>query len=129
MTDSQLQTYGDALEPSELHPYMWAVKPHYYSSAYYNWPYCFGLLFGIGLYSRYREDPDRFRAGYDDLLSSTGLQPAADLANRFGMDVNSVEFWSSSLDVVRARIDDFEQLAAEEFVKRRQGSPRRATSA
>jgi oligoendopeptidase F len=108
---------------------MWAVKPHYYSSAYYNWPYCFGLLFGIGLYSRYTEDPDRFRAGYDDLLSSTGLQPAADLANRFGMDVNSVEFWSSSLDVVRARIDDFEQLAAEEFVKRRQGSPRRATSA
>ncbi len=115
MTDSQLQTYGDALESSELHPYMWAVKPHYYSTAYYNWPYCFGLLFGIGLYSRYKEDPDRFRAGYDDLLSSTGLQTAAALANRFGMDVNSVEFWSSSLDVVRARIDDFERLAAEEL--------------
>jgi pepF/M3 family oligoendopeptidase len=119
MTDSQLQTYGDALEPSELHPYMWAVKPHYYSTAYYNWPYCFGLLFGIGLYSRYKEDPDRFRAGYDDLLSSTGLQTAAALANRFGMDVNSVEFWSSSLDVVRARIDDFERLAAEELIKPR----------
>jgi oligoendopeptidase F len=117
MTDSQLQTYGDALEASELHPYMWAVKPHYYSTAYYNWPYCYGLLFGIGLYSRYREDPDRFRAGYDDLLSSTGLHTAADLANRFGMDVNSVDFWSSSLDVVRARIDDFERLAAEELVE------------
>jgi pepF/M3 family oligoendopeptidase len=119
MTDSQLQTYGDALEPSALHPYMWAVKPHYYSSAYYNWPYCFGLLFGIGLYSRYKEDPDRFRAGYDDLLSSTGLQPAADLANRFGIDVSSVDFWSSSLDVIRARIDDFERLAADEFVRPR----------
>jgi oligoendopeptidase F len=98
---------------------MWAVKPHSYSSAYYNWPYCFGLLFGIGLYSRYKEDPDRFRAGHDDLLSSTGLQPAAELANRFGIDVSSVEFWSSSLDVIRARIDDFERLAADEFVRPR----------
>ena len=51
---------------------MWAVKPHYFTP-FYNWPYTFGLLFGIGLYARYREDPDGFRAGYDDLLSSTGL--------------------------------------------------------
>jgi oligoendopeptidase F len=113
MIDAQLQTYGDALDPSALHPYMWAVKPHCYSTAYYNWPYCFGLLFGIGLYSRYVDDPRGFRAGYDDLLSSTGLQSAAELADRFGIDINSVEFWSSSLDVVRTRIDDFEQLAAE----------------
>src|ERR1035438_8351718 len=46
MRAAQLDTYGDGLERSTLHPYMWAVKPHYYSSAYYNWPYCFGLLFG-----------------------------------------------------------------------------------
>ena len=50
---------------------MWAVKPHYFTP-FYNWPYTFGLLFGIGLYARYRDDPERFRAGYDDLLSATG---------------------------------------------------------
>ncbi|HSS08650.1 MAG TPA: M3 family metallopeptidase, partial [Acidimicrobiales bacterium] len=110
MTAAQLQAYGDALDPSALHPYMWAVKPHYYSAAYYNWPYCFGLLLGIGLYARYQQDPDRFRAGYDDLLSSTGLSSAAALALRFGIDITSAEFWSSSLDVIRTRIDDFEQL-------------------
>src|SRR4051812_7631657 len=36
MTDAQLATYGDGLNPDALHPYMWAVKPHYYGMAYYN---------------------------------------------------------------------------------------------
>jgi oligoendopeptidase F len=110
MADAQDQTYGDGLEPATQHHYMWAVKPHYYSSAFYNWPYCFGLLFGIGLYARYREDPDRFRAGYDDLLSATGLGSAAALAARFGIDLNAPDFWHGSLQVIRARIDDFERL-------------------
>jgi oligoendopeptidase F len=88
------------------------VKPHYYSSAFYNWPYCFGLLFGTGLYARYREDPDRFRAQYDDLLSATGLESAASLARRFDIDVADVGFWRDSLAVIRARIDDFERLVA-----------------
>ena len=35
---------------------MWAVKPHYYrvGLSFYNFPYMFGLLFGLGLYARYR---------------------------------------------------------------------------
>jgi oligoendopeptidase F len=112
MTDAQRSTYGDGVDRATLHPYMWAVKTHYYSSAFYNWPYCFGLLFGTGLYARYREDPERFRAHYDDLLSATGLAPAASLAQRFGIDIADVEFWRDSLAVIRARIDEFERLAA-----------------
>ncbi len=77
-----------ALDPTTLHPYMWAVKGHYFTP-FYNWPYTFGLLFGIGLYARYQDDPDRFRAGYDDLLSATGLDDAAGLAGRFGIDVRA----------------------------------------
>jgi oligoendopeptidase F len=110
MADAQAQTYGDAL--SVTHPYMWAAKPHYYGSAFYNWPYCFGLLFGIGLYAAYREDPEKFQAGYDDLLSATGLGSAAALAARFDIDVTDVAFWTASLDVVRARIDEFVRLAS-----------------
>ena len=66
---------------------MWAAKPHYYGSSFYNWPYTFGLLFGIGLYARYQEDPERFRGGYDDLLSSTGLGDAVTLGRRFGIEL------------------------------------------
>jgi oligoendopeptidase F len=77
MLDAQRQSYGAGLDERHLHPYMWAVKPHYYSTNFYNWPYTFGLLFGLGLYAAYQEDPDRFRAGYDDLLSCTGLADAS----------------------------------------------------
>ena len=110
MLDAQRTAYDDGLDHDALHPYMWAVKGHYFTP-FYNWPYTYGLLFGLGLYSRYRDDPDRFRAGYDDLLSSTGLDDAAGLAARFGIDVRDVDFWSASLDVLRARIDAFEELA------------------
>jgi len=109
MLAAQDVAYGDGLDQQARHPYMWAVKGHYFTP-FYNWPYTFGLLFGIGLYARYLDDPDRFRQGYDDLLSSTGLGDAAALAARFDIDVRSVDFWTSSLDVLRGRIDDFVAL-------------------
>lgn len=112
MLAAQLQTYGDGLDPEALHPYMWAMKPHYYHSNYYNWPYTFGMLFGVGLYAQYIENPEKFRGKYDELLSATGLESAADLGKRFGIDFASVDFWRSSLGVIRGRIDEFEKLAA-----------------
>ena len=112
MLSAQRTAYGDGLDHHHLHPRMWAVKGHYFTP-FYNWPYTFGLLFGIGLYARYQAEPDQFRAGYDDLLSSTGLADAAGLGARFGIDVRSGEFWTASLDVIRARIDAFEQLAVD----------------
>ena len=108
MEDAQRATYGDAL--SSLHPYMWAVKPHYYGSSFYNYPYTFGLLFGLGLYARYQQDPDGFRAQYDELLSRTGMGDAASLAAEFGIDTRDEGFWRGSLDVIRASIAEYERL-------------------
>ena len=55
---------------------------------------------------------DVFRQSYDHLLSSTGLADAATLAARFDIDVRSDAFWTSSLDVCRDRITEYESLAA-----------------
>ncbi len=112
MLQAQRDTYGDGLDQNLLHPYMWAVKPHYYSSelSFYNFPYMFGLLFGLGLYALYEQDPEAFKAGYDDLLSSTGLADAATLASRFGIDIRTPNFWRASLDLVRADVGRFEEL-------------------
>jgi pepF/M3 family oligoendopeptidase len=112
MLDAQEAAYGDGLHPDQRHPYMWAVKGHYFTP-FYNWPYTFGLLFGIGLYARYREDPERFRAGYDDLLSSVGMADAASLAAQFGFDVRERDFWAGSLAVLARHIDDYEHLTRE----------------
>ena len=113
MVAAQKETYGDGLDPDILHPYMWAAKLHYYSSgrSFYNFPYTFGLLFGLGLYKRFQQDPDGFKTGYDELLASTGLADAATLAGRIGIDIRSTAFWTDSLDIIRADIDRFERLS------------------
>jgi pepF/M3 family oligoendopeptidase len=110
MLNAQKETYGDGLDPEKLHPFMWAAKPHYYSSerSYYNFPYMFGLLFGLGLYARYQQDPNEFKKGYDDLLSSTGMADAATLAGRFGIDLRTPDFWRASLGIIGREIERFE---------------------
>lgn len=110
MVEAQVAAYGDGLDPRWRHRDMWAVKGHYFT-AFYNWPYTFGLLFGIGLYAEFQRDPERFRAGYDDLLSATGLGDAATLAARFGIDVADTAFWAASLQVLTDRIDEFVDAA------------------
>jgi oligoendopeptidase F len=112
MLEAQEGTYGDGLDGEARHPYMWAVKGHYYSAdrSYYNFPYLFGLLFGLGLFSEFRNAPDSFPERYDALLRSTGLASAAELGEEFGIDLRSPEFWRSSLDLIRADIERFEEL-------------------
>ncbi|MFZ9628799.1 MAG: M3 family oligoendopeptidase [Ilumatobacteraceae bacterium] len=114
MLQAQRDAYGDGLDQSSAHPYMWAVKPHYYGSHFYNWPYTYGLLFGLGLYAQYRLDPERFAANYDNALSRAGIDTAEELGAMFGFDVTDGAFWTASLDVVRSRIAAYEALAAHE---------------
>jgi oligoendopeptidase F len=112
MIQAQHEAYGDGLAEGSNHPYMWAVKPHYYNSHFYNWPYTFGLLFGLGLHEVYQGDPERFRSGYDDLLSNVGMAAAVDLGRRFGIAIDDEAFWHASLDIIRRRIAEYETLAA-----------------
>ncbi|MBA2755051.1 MAG: M3 family oligoendopeptidase [Chloroflexia bacterium] len=113
MLASQRETYGDGLDGAALHPYMWAVKPHYYGGrSFYNFPYMFGLLFGTGLIARAGDDPEAFASKYDDLLASTGRADAATLGERFGIDVRSGDFWDGSIAVILAGIDAFAETVA-----------------
>ncbi len=110
MRQAQQETYGDGLDNNHLHPYMWAVKGHYYSSSFYNYPYTFGALFGLGLYAQYQKDPEQFKIHYDQLLSQTGMNDAITLAKNFGINIQAEDFWQTSIDVMRKSIDEFETL-------------------
>jgi oligoendopeptidase F len=112
MEDAQSQTYGDGLDANFRHKYMWTWKPHYYSAglSFYNFPYSFGMLFGIGLYAIYQQRGEVFVPDYKKLLSSTGEAPAAELAARFGIDIRSKQFWADSLAVVGKRVDHYCEL-------------------
>jgi oligoendopeptidase F len=91
---------------------MWTWKPHYYSAglSFYNFPYAFGMLFGVGLYAIYQQRGEAFIPDYKALLSSTGEAPVAELAARFGIDVRSKKFWEDSLAVVAKRVDRYCEL-------------------
>lgn len=112
MLAAQQETYGDGLDPQYLHRYMWAAKPHYYSPSlsFYNFPYMFGLLFGLGLYAIYTREPHGFVERYNALLAATGRADAATLAAQVGIDIRTPDFWRASLDMIREDIDAFEQL-------------------
>ncbi len=113
MREAQDATYGDGLERDKRHPFMWAVKSHYYSPdlAFYNFPYAFGLLFGVGLYARYREEGPSFAAAYRRILAQTGRMGAVELARQAGFDIESREFWRSGVGVFARQVDEFEALA------------------
>ena len=112
MLDAQKQTYGEGLDENNLHPYMWLLKPHYYYSDvhFYNYPYAFGLLFGLGMYAIYLKEGADFIPRYKDLLRSTGEGKVAMLAGRFGIDVKTKDFWNSSLKVLEAQVDKYCEL-------------------
>lgn len=114
MLEAQKQTYGDGLDPKFLHPYMWACKPHYYSTSihFYNFPYAFGMLFGLGVYARYLEKGEAFLPEYDRLLAATGSGSVREVAASVGIDVADEAFWMQSIRTLEEKVDAFERLAS-----------------
>jgi len=112
MEAAQEATYGDGLDERYRHKYMWTWKPHYYypGLSFYNFPYAFGLLFGIGLYAVYQERGAAFIPEYKELLATTGDGTVAALAARFGIDIRSPQFWQNSLNVIAERIERYTKL-------------------
>ena len=113
MLNAQKEAYGVGLDHEHLHPYMWLIKPHYYSAGLnsYNFPYAFGLLFAKGLYAKYLEDKSYFVAHYDTLLASAGKMDIVDVCKIMDIDVESEDFWLKSLEIIKKDIDAFVALA------------------
>lgn len=112
MLQAQKDTYGDALDSDSLHPYMWAVKSHYYSTdlAFYNFPYAFGMLFGIGLYSEYKKDKNDFPEKYNKMLRNTGRADAVSITKDAGFNIETEDFWLSGLKLIQEKISEFISL-------------------
>lgn len=115
MLNAQKSAYGEGLDHDFLHPYMWLIKPHYYSAGlnFYNFPYAFGLLFAKGLYAKYTENPEYFKANYDKLLAASGKMSIVDVCKIMSIDVEDEKFWNASLEIIKNDIDRFALLVGE----------------
>lgn len=113
MTEAQKKAYGDGLDESTLHPYMWLCKGHYYGMSYYNFPYAFGGLFARGLYAEYQRRGADFVPVYKQMLTATSLTDVEDCARVAGIDLTHKEFWAAGLATIAEQIDRFCQLTAQ----------------
>jgi pepF/M3 family oligoendopeptidase len=115
MKEAQKRGYGDGLDLDTLHPYMWVCKGHYYSSglSFYNFPYAFGGLFAAGLYAQYRKEGEAFLPKYRALLKATTVASVEDVAKMADIDLGDVNFWRSSLEIFKARVEQFLELAGQ----------------
>ncbi|MFP4363200.1 MAG: M3 family oligoendopeptidase [Spirochaetia bacterium] len=115
MIEAQKKTYGDGLDQDKLHQYMWAVKGHYYRQelAFYNFPYAFGQLFGLGLYSLYLNNQESFPEIYNTVLKQTGNTDAVSLCKSVGFDIRSQGFWDKGIKAIENYVDEFTKLVSE----------------
>ena len=113
MEEAQKQSYGDGLDHTLLHPYMWVCKSHYYGPTFYNFPYAFGALFARGLYACYEKEGAAFVPKYKKLLYTTAIATAEGTAKVAGIDLTDKEFWRGALQTVADQIDQFCTLVEE----------------
>ena len=110
MTEAQKQSYGDGLDHSCMHPYMWVCKSHYYGPTFYNFPYAFGGLFARGLYAQYEKEGAAFVPKYKKLLYTTTVATAEDTAKVADIDLTDKNFWRAALQTIADQIDLFCEL-------------------
>ncbi len=115
MTEAQKETYADGLDQDKLHPYMWAVKPHYYSAdlAFYNFPYAFGHLFGLALFSLYGQQGKDFPPRYRHILQGTGRASAEEICRNVGFDIETKDFWRRGIAVIEEQVKKYQKLSSE----------------
>ena len=109
MLDAQQQAFGDSIDKEYRHPYMWACKVHYYSEelSYYNFPYAFGSLFAMGLYTQFEKEGSAFVEKYKKLLHATSVKSIEETALMAGIDVTKPDFWRESLAAFEPFVNKF----------------------
>ena len=109
MLEAQKKAYGDGLDQTCLHPYMWLCKGHYYSGSlsFYNFPYAFGGLFARGLYAKYQQEGEKFVPLYKEMLHATSVNDVEDTAKIAGIDLTDKAFWRQGLQSLADEIDLF----------------------
>ncbi|WP_442595086.1 M3 family oligoendopeptidase [Neobacillus sp. D3-1R] len=111
MLQAQKEAYADGLE--EYHPLFWASKLHFYLTGvpFYNFPYTFGYLFSLGIYSKAIEEGKGYEDKYIALLKDTASMTVEDLAKKhLNVDLTKRDFWEAAVKLCVKDVEDFLEL-------------------
>ncbi|MGG1400465.1 M3 family oligoendopeptidase [Bacillus salipaludis] len=111
MLSAQKKAYCDALD--EYHPLFWASKLHFFITGvpFYNFPYTFGYLFSLGIYSKALVEGKGYEEKYIALLRDTASMTVEDLAEKhLQVDLTQKDFWEQAVKPCLDDIVEFLEL-------------------
>lgn len=114
MEKAQKEAYAGSL--SGYHPHFWCSKLHFFIDdvPFYNFPYTFGYLFSLGIYTEFLKNPDGFEDKYIALLRDTGRMKVEDLAKKhLGVDLTKPDFWAAGINLMAEDAREFIRLSDE----------------
>lgn len=109
--DTWQHYYGDTLSAPDRT--FWATKLHFYMTQveFYNFPYTFGYLFALGIYSK--KDEANFANTYRNLLMDTGRMTCEAVAEKhLHARLDEPDFWRAALGQAKAHVDNFAEALA-----------------
>lgn len=111
MSAARAHWYGDSL--SQYDELFWASKGHFSLAefGFYNYPYLFGYLFGLGIHAQKARTGREFARAYRELLTDCGRMSAEALVEKhLGVDIREPAFWQESLRQVAEAVERLERL-------------------
>lgn len=101
------ELYGDSVNMTEDMRYGWSSIPHIFSTPFYCYTYSFGNILSFSLYQMYKnaEDKSEFVKMYKNILKSGGSVKPKELLLRYGIDIESEEFYNTSFELIEELIN------------------------
>lgn len=119
MLEAQREAYCNGLANDGYYPSFWISKLHFYidSIPFYNFPYTFGYLLSLGLFTLGKQqDAGEFAERFRRFLVLTGCRETeAAVAESFGHDLSEPTFWHLALDAIEERVQAFVAATDEEL--------------
>jgi oligoendopeptidase F len=110
MTETQRNTYGDALLAGGEDPYFWASKLHFFitGTSFYNFPYTFGYLLARAICDRFRIEGDQLIPDYESFLRISGSGTVEDVCQRaLKIDITSPTFWEGAIQSLKTPLERY----------------------
>jgi oligoendopeptidase F len=113
MEEAIYECYEGSLDNVSIHSWIWT--PHYYitKSPFYNFPYTFGYLFSLSIYSKSKDKGKEFEKDYLEMLRDSGSMSTEDLVMKhLEEDITSEDFWEKGIKLCVKDAEEFINLTS-----------------
>ena len=108
--ESLRNQFGDVMDVGDLFRHEWMYIPHFYSSPFYCYSYCFGNLLVLSLFKHFETIGESFADDFIGILSKGGSDSPGKILADHGFDISKKEFWLMGVDALKSEVDLLKKL-------------------